>query len=286
VTRGAHRVTARVPQKPDAFFTTPSRVEAKAGDTVRFGVAMTPARVFGRVVSDAGDGVGSIGVTLTRSAVRMPATTSSDGTFSFAAAPGEWELAIDTGSLPVDYSTTATLARTVMLDRAMPSNATLEVRANRSVSGRVAAGIPSIRVEPSGRIVPVDPNGDFSIRTLPAGEITLHAGNAEQRLTLPNAPTTIADVTFGTPVMPLPKITAFAARVSTFVVQLGTFRIRANALELVARARRAGIEPTILSGAQYLVVRAGPFESRIAAASVAKRLIDAGLEAVVRSNTP
>jgi len=62
VGRGEHRVSARV-AKRDAYFTTPSHVEAQPGDVVRFGVAFTPARLFGRVVSDAGDGVASVGIT-------------------------------------------------------------------------------------------------------------------------------------------------------------------------------------------------------------------------------
>jgi hypothetical protein len=189
VGRGSHRVVARIPNK-QAFFTTPSRVEATAGETIRFGVAITPARIFGHVVSDSGDGVANAGVVLTRGSSRLHATTSSDGSFAFAAAPGEWTLALDPALLPAGFTRIGDNTQ-VALDRAKPANATLVVRANRSVSGHVAAGTTTIVVEPLGRRVPVEPDGSFSIRGLPAGDITIHSNGRSERVTLPSEPASI-----------------------------------------------------------------------------------------------
>jgi Pilus formation protein N terminal region len=194
VGRGAHHVTARVPNERDAFFTTPSRVEAGAGEAVKFGVAFTPARLFGRVVSDAGDGVAAVTLVLLRGTARIEARTDSSGAFAMSGAPGEWTLALDTASLPPGYTAIAAPEQGVQLERRAPWNASIALRANRSISGRAPAGVTEIVVEPLGMRVPVSADGRFSLRSLPAGELTLRAGTVIRRVTLPATPTSINDV--------------------------------------------------------------------------------------------
>ena len=196
ISRGAHRVTARVPHIEGAFFTTPSRVEANSGDVVRFGIARTPARLIGRVVSDAGEGVGGVMIAVTRGSSRFTATSTGDGRFSIAAPPGEWDLAVDAMSVPPGFSTGA--AQLVRLDRAEPLSVSLQLRANRSISGRATPGVTSITVDPLARQVPVAADGRYSIRSLPAGSFTLRArlgGRVlQQQVTLPDEPTVLNDV--------------------------------------------------------------------------------------------
>lgn len=192
----SHRVTARVPHLPDAYFTTPSRVEASNGGIVRFGVAMTPARVFGRITSDAGEGLGAITVALTRGSARFTASSSSDGSFAIDAPPGEWELAIDSSSLSPGFTTE--VARSVSLVRATPLGVELTVRANRSISGRAPAGVTSITIDALGTSIPVAADGRFSVRSLPAGEVTLRARSGRRefslRVSLPSDPAVIDGV--------------------------------------------------------------------------------------------
>jgi hypothetical protein len=192
VPSGAHRVTARVPQIAGAYFTTPSHVEASTGDAVHFGVAVTPARVFGHLTSDAGEGVGGVTIELTRGASRFTAISGSDGTYSIAAPPGEWELGLDAMSLPAGYSSGE--PRPVRLDRDKPLRYALALRANRSITGTVRAGITSVYVSSLGRSVPVGADGRFSIRSLPAGGVTLRARNAVQQITLPSGPAIVEGV--------------------------------------------------------------------------------------------
>jgi len=193
---GTHRVTARVSSVAGAYFTTPSRVEAERGDVLRFGVAITPARVFGRILSDAGEGIGGITVAVSRGMSRFSAISGSDGSYSIAAPPGEWDLAIDAASIPAGFSTND--AQHVSLDREAPLPVALLLRANRSISGHAPIGVKSIFVVSLGRSFPVDRDGRFSIRSLPAGEITLRAVTSgrelEQRLTLPKEPAVFEDV--------------------------------------------------------------------------------------------
>ncbi|HEV2722374.1 MAG TPA: carboxypeptidase-like regulatory domain-containing protein, partial [Thermoanaerobaculia bacterium] len=194
VVRGAHRVVARLPKEMDAFFTTPSRVEAEAGDKVTFGAAMTPARFFGRVVSDGGDGIGGVAFTLTNGTARVEAQSDSSGAFSMRGAPGEWTFALDTASMPPGYSTDAAPEQRVQLDRGVPHSASLTLRANRSISGRAPAGVREIAVEPLGLRVPVGADGRFTVRSLPAGELTLRAGTAVYRVSMPRTPISMEDV--------------------------------------------------------------------------------------------
>lgn len=196
VPSGAHRVTARVPAMAGAYFTTPSAIEVSTGETVRFGVAVTPARVFGQLTSDAGEGVAGVTIVLARGSSRWTSITASDGSYSLAAPPGEGELGIDVMSIPAGYS--AGEARAVVLDRAKPLRYALALRANRSISGHVPAGVTSIFVSALGRSVPVGADGRFSIRSLPAGDVTLRAqaGSREiaQQVTLPRGPATLQNV--------------------------------------------------------------------------------------------
>jgi len=191
VAKGDHVVVARLPDVRDAFFTTPSRVDAQTGDVVRFGVAPAAIKLFGRVVSDAGEGVGAIGVSLTSGSIRRDAVTASDGSFSIAGTPGAWTLAIDTATLPAGFSMIDTASRAVTLDRTAPAPVTMMVRANRSLTG-YAPGVTSVTVEPQGIRAPVAPDGRFTVRSLPAGEMTVRAGATTRRVTLPSEPASVS----------------------------------------------------------------------------------------------
>ena len=59
VASGAHHLAAHLPS-PASYFTTASNTEAAIDDVVDFGIANTPARVLGSVISDASLGVGGV----------------------------------------------------------------------------------------------------------------------------------------------------------------------------------------------------------------------------------
>ena len=190
VSNGSHRVVARLVNAPDAYFTTPSRVEAIAGDVLTFAVETSPAHLFGRIASDAGDGIGAVRIALTRGTDRVEASSASDGTFAVNMAPGEWELAVDTMSLPPGFSS-GDATRSVMLVAAQPANVNLTLRANRSISGHAPAGVKSIAIDSLHLQVPVGADGHFTIRSLPPGPLTLRAGMRTKQVTLPREPATL-----------------------------------------------------------------------------------------------
>jgi hypothetical protein len=287
VSRGSHRVTARV-SRPEAYFTTPSRMEAQAGDEVAFGVATTPARVVGRVTNDADRGIGGVRVLLARGTRQVTATTDSEGRFAAATAPGEWEISIIPDSVPPDHSLAGTEARSVMLDRGEPRHVEWQLRALRIVNGSGAPANAEILVEPLGTRTRTDAAGRFSIRSLPAGEITLTAGNVKRTVVLATGPSSVS-VDFGTVAPAAPAIRTIVSgevreTMHGYIVQIGAYRIRANAEETLQRARNTGIDARLQVSGPLTIVRSGPYPTNDAATADATRLNRAGIEAVVTSS--
>jgi hypothetical protein len=289
VARGSHRVTARVSQ-PEAYFTTPSRIEAQPGDEVAFGVATTPARVVGRVTNDAAQGIAGVRVLLSRGTRQIIASTDSEGKFTAATAPGEWEISILTDSVPAGHSLTGTAARSVMLNRDQPQKIEWQLRALRSVSGSGAPPNAEIAIEPLGTRTRADAEGNFSIRSLPAGDLTLIAGNAKRTVSMGSGPS-LVQVDFKQerpdPIVPGGIRTVVVGEerdvMHGYVVQIGAFRVRANAEATLKRARRSGVDAQLRTSGKLTIVGAGPYVSSEAAAKDAARLKAAGLEAVVTS---
>ncbi|HEX6098007.1 MAG TPA: SPOR domain-containing protein [Thermoanaerobaculia bacterium] len=270
VSRGAHRVAVRVLQST-AYFTTPSRVEAEPGDRLSFGVAFTPARVLGRVVDDAGDGIAGVRVLLARGSQRIAATSQSNGEIAIAAAPGEWELSLVPDSVPPGYEAARSAARRVMLERAQVLRFEQVLPALRTVSGRTA---PQAQVElrPLGRRVRADAEGRFLFRSLPAGPLTLACGKDERLIDVPRGPAALT-----VDCVAAPTVVAAA-----YVVQIGAYRVASNAAAAAARARAAGIDVVVESIGALTFVHTHGVESHAAATHVAGRLTRAGIDAVIR----
>ncbi|HEX7808432.1 MAG TPA: SPOR domain-containing protein, partial [Thermoanaerobaculia bacterium] len=280
--RGAHKVTARIPDRPDAYFTTPSRVEATTGETVAFGVATTPARLHGRVTSDAGIGVAGLRIAITRGSRQLTAITESNGAFAINAPPGEWQLSIVPESVPAGYAAVAE-ARSVMLERAQPKSVSLELKAHRSISGTGATPNATIEVRPLGKTIHADAEGRFSLRSLAPGEVTLVANGNETRVVVPNEPGAVP-VSLGAPVVATATVAAnpaVADEDADWIVQIGAYRVPDNAVRVAAKARATGVAATINTGGKLTVVRAGPFATKSIADDAAAKLEQAGLNVIV-----
>lgn len=264
-------------------------MEVETGERVQFGVAYTPARLQGRVTSEAGDCMPNVRVLLARGASQVMATTESDGAYAIAAAPGEWQVSLVGDSIPAGYSLSGADARTVLLERMQPQDASWSLRAHRTVAGSGVAPNAELEVRPLGKKIRADEQGRFSIRSLPAGEVTVIAGGAEHRVTLPSAPGTVqldlAPQVAAVAAAPVVKTETRGERRESmrWIVAIGAFRIHSNAVATAARARQQGVAAQLDDSGALTVVRAGPFDSRPEAAAAADRLSRAGIEAVVVS---
>lgn len=301
---GTHRVAARLPAEKPAFFTTPSKVETDAPSTVNFGLVWSPARVSGRVVSDANAGIAGVVIDVRgKNGVQLHATTDSEGGFAVPTPAGEYTIALSADSLPAGYTAGPSTEQTLRLEADQPREANFHVAALRSISG---TGAPSAEVElqPLGRKTTADAKGNYAFRSLPAGTFTLVAkserGTATRTVTLPAEPVTLraVDLAVGGGRLPVagrnvvpssvptghrPPATAStsASARGSYVIQLGAFRQPSNVRELLTRLRRAGQEAFTRAVDGLTIVGIGPFASRSAAASASERLRSEGFEAIV-----
>lgn len=278
---GVHQVTVRVPDHPTAYFTSPSRVDARAGDTLSFGVALSPGRAGGFLRSDAGKGIAGVRVRLERGSRQLESVTKSDGSFSFAAAPGEWTLSLIDTTVPLGYALYAA-SQGVLLDRATPVTVELTLRAQRSIAGEGARPNSELRVEPVGKTIRTDAQGRFVVRSLPAGDVTLLADGKPRRVTIPLEPGIVRIDLGSAQVATLHPVESSTAQVTDrFVVALGAYRVRANALDTMKRARTTGLPVTLDERKPLILVHAGPFASRTAATRAASELASLGIETQV-----
>ena len=192
---GVHRLTVRA--GATSYFTTPSSVDVEAPVVVNFGIAASPAHLIGHVLDDTGAGLGGVTVSIRSNRRDVGATSMTDGKFSIAAVPGEYELRIATDTLPSGYSMAGPDIMNVVLDPASPKEATFRVRANRSISG-IATPNARIEIPRLFRSAVADAQGHFVFRGLPAGELTLVSGSHSVRLTLPATPAVIDNVSLVT----------------------------------------------------------------------------------------
>jgi DedD protein len=199
---GPHRVAAQLPGGRAAFFTTPSRVETDAPSEVNFGLVWSPARLAGRVVSDANLGIaGTVVAIAGTNGLKLEATTDLEGAFTLAMPPGEYHATLAAESLPPGYVVAGEGERTLHLAADAPQQTAFEVHALRSISGSAGAAGAEIELQPLGRRTTADGNGNYAFRSLPAGTFTLVARTgsktATRNVTLPAEPATLHAIDLG-----------------------------------------------------------------------------------------
>lgn len=169
----------------------------------------------------------------------------------------------------------------MMLERDAVGGVDFALQANRSVSGRTPA-YAEVSIVELARVVRTGDDGAFAFRSLPAGHWTLVARDGAKTLTrkmvVGSDPVAMRDVTFGEE----PMAVASVAAIPSWIVQLGAYRVVENANVTVARARRAGVEPSLVQRAALTFVELGPFRTRTDAERSMYTMQQAGMEAVVR----
>jgi hypothetical protein len=201
---GTHRLVATLPADSSAYFTSASTQTVRAGDEVSFGVRPAPARVVGRVLSDAGQPLPGIGVRVGGATPRT-VVTDAQGVFRIATPPGVVEIAVIPESVPVGYELGDLAPRSVDVAVGTPATAGFTLQAQRSLRGIVegtqqATSVTAIEI---GLSVSTDAQGNFILRGLPAGPLTLLIrsanGESRQAVIVPDAPGRIDGVTLRAP---------------------------------------------------------------------------------------
>jgi hypothetical protein len=202
---GNHRVTAVLPIRELAYFTTPSTISVNAGSNANFALSFAAARLSGRVLSDAGlplDGV-SLRVEGSQS---HTITTDSSGVFRFAGPSEEVKLSLLPDSLPPGYELVDLSSVLKRLAAGAPVVSDFTVRAQRVLEGRViggGGGAFTVRAIEASRSVMPDASGRFVLRGLPAGPLTIlvksRDGEASYSVQMPTNPGVMSGVELSAP---------------------------------------------------------------------------------------
>ena len=225
VSLGSHLVEARYTSDQPTFFTTPSPAEVEAGASVHFGVARSRSSLRGVVLADAGSGIDGVLLNVVNADRLITARTTDDGTFVVEGlSPGDYDVAIDAGSVPAGYPVDSLAVQRVRVEKSVPGRVKFVLRPYRSVAGRARmfdrtsgryVALPGAMVEilPLGRRSVTDANGQYTFRNLPAGQYTIVAKQNgyenSAAVSVPEGPATVKDV--DVTVLPAAAVSASAS---------------------------------------------------------------------------
>lgn len=212
---GVHKVEARLESDEPFFYTTDSPATTDINNTVNFGINFAKGRVFGFLLSDAGTGVAGITVELRDEKVTRRAQTADNGKFAFPGLPaGEYAVATLPESYPPGYSLQALAPQQVTVEPGRPARLQFNVKALRSISGRVVVydkttlqTVPLagavVRLKELGLEARTGENGAYIFRSLPAGTYTValeHEGiEITRTVIVPAEPANIRDIELNAP---------------------------------------------------------------------------------------
>ena len=206
---GPHRVEVVLPPEAGAYFTTPYAVTARDGEPAVFGIARAAARFEGIVHSDVGTPLGGLIVRVSGMGRTAQVATDHGGRVRFDGAEGEYEVRVQADSLPAGYDTSRLAPRRVNLVRGIPARFEQEVRAHRSLGGRVRAISPGdvrvdlVELQLSTRTAA---DGSYVFRNLAPGRYTVTAElggrTASREVEVPEAPGVLRDVDLPGPKLP------------------------------------------------------------------------------------
>jgi hypothetical protein len=207
---GRHRVEARYASDVPTFFTTPSPADVDTGESVEFGIALSRSSLRGVVLTDAGLGLPGIIVHINGGERRITVRTGDDGAFvGEGLGAGEYDVAIETGSVPAGFPVDTLAPQRVRVERTEPGRVTFVLRPYRTVSGRarffnretgqyVGLSGATVEIEPLHRQSITDGNGQYAFRDLPSGQykiVTRYEGHEHvAAVTVPEGPTVVRDV--------------------------------------------------------------------------------------------
>jgi hypothetical protein len=212
VSEGQHEVRVLL-KSETGYFTTPGVAQTNETGEVNFGVAKMLGTILGTLRNDAGKGLDRVTITL-RSA-DGPATgltTGGEGEFMVSHLEyGQYEAAVDPGTLPAGYALQGNLSSAVSVTPAAAGRVAFQVKALRNVGGQVelveprtGKRTPGVGVEVAlqglSRKATTDQHGRYLFRELPAGifsfSVDYDGRSFSQTLTVPEVPYQRENVNF------------------------------------------------------------------------------------------
>lgn len=195
VVMGRHKITVAFRSDRPYFFSTQSEMDVAENSDVNFGIGYALSSLTGRLVNDAGVGVGPVTLQVHGKDVDRKVTSDSQGTFMLSqVAEGIYQVAVDEDTLPPGYSSSGLEEEKVTVGASSPGRVVFKVRALRSVTGQVLTYNTV-----AGRYVPVsgvqvtvpeaelsrstDPNGRYIFRDLAPGSYTVSVKTAARTYT-------------------------------------------------------------------------------------------------------
>lgn len=207
---GKHHLAVSYKSSKPTFFSTQSEVDIAENATVNFGIGFSLSGLGGRVVNDAGQGISGLTVNVRNPQQRWSATTDGDGGFFLRQLQeGDYEIAVDEDSVPPGYWTSELAPQTVRVGASTPGKAQFNIRALRSIAGRVVTFdrgtnkvVPVARMQvllkETGKVSVTDALGQYVFRDLAAGPYTIavisESGEVKRSVTLPTTPLTQSNI--------------------------------------------------------------------------------------------
>jgi SdrD B-like domain len=212
VRSGVHQVSVSLPIDIPISFTTDSPQRVDINERADFGVTFLLAKIYGRVVNDAGAGVQNAMLKLEGPSLSRTVLSESTGDYSFEnVADGAYWLSTVPDSLPAGYDLSLITENPLVVRNSAPVRLDILAKALRSVSGTVArldpltgGSLPAegirVSIPEISRVAQTNAAGRYRFTDLPAGTFTVEVVTATnrytQRVTLSAAPMTLANTNF------------------------------------------------------------------------------------------
>lgn len=219
---GTHAIQVSYHDSRAFYYTGSSPRDVPVGSTADFGISFAQGRIFGKFVSDTGEGL-PISLTVQGHGIVRQVNADGDGNVEIDGLPdGNYTIDPDSLSAPAGYSLSSLVPQSVPVTAARAGHFQFTLPAQRSIAGRIAIYDPITgKTTPLGNVtvslgsghasMQTDSDGRYLFRQLPSGSYTLtvaHDGKLWTRAVFlghtPDIETSV-DITITQPSTPSPE---------------------------------------------------------------------------------
>jgi hypothetical protein len=185
VADGGHFIEFNFQSSRPFWFTGPSRRNARINIPANLGIRFASAELVGYIRNDAGMGIEGAQVEIAGANQRVDVQSDAQGRFSVPGlGAGDYDVTVDPNSLPAGYLLEDLKPQQITLDDGLPKQIDFQVRALRSLTGRVtmynvslgqyvpAVGV-TVELRGISRTAITNASGMVNFQDLPPGNFTL-----------------------------------------------------------------------------------------------------------------